>query len=103
MGVEGNESTQFLGSVVRIAGNVRLHYEDCRKVDKEKKGRHVFNDEVKSRNYDPALSVEEIMERQTDSRVNPEQFQVLVNHWMKPEYQVIANDSTNTQGIQEDD
>ncbi|GJT63783.1 hypothetical protein Tco_1015263 [Tanacetum coccineum] len=154
MGVEGNELTQFLGSVVRIAGNVGLHCEDCRKVDKEKKGRHVFNDEVKSRNYDPALSVEEIMERQTDSRVNPEQFQVLVNRWMKPEYQgqnhllglpkkrllkimgciqhkgnytklaapgkdgsivndkaaqvvaslqVVANDFTNTQGIQEDD
>ena len=43
---------------------------------------------VKSRNYDPSLSVEEIMERQTDSRVNPEHYQNLVNRWMKPEYQV---------------
>ena len=43
---------------------------------------------VKSRNYDPSLSVEEIMAKQTDSRVNPEQFQNLVNRWMKPEYQV---------------
>ncbi|GJY70688.1 transposase, Ptta/En/Spm [Tanacetum coccineum] len=73
VGVEGNELTQFLGSVVRIAGNVGLHCEDWRKVDKEKKGRHVFNDE-----------------EQTDSsRVNPT-FSVLVNRWMKPEYQAIC-------------
>ena len=43
---------------------------------------------VKSRNYDPNHSVEEIMARQTDGRVNPEKFQHLVNRWMKPEYQV---------------
>ncbi|GJS15591.1 transposase, Ptta/En/Spm [Tanacetum coccineum] len=78
------------------------------------------------------------MARQNDSRVNPVEFQQLVNRWMKPEYQavceqkrisrskmekphvtrtksfarlaeeeasiqVLANDSTNTQGIQEDD
>ncbi|GKB03072.1 transposase, Ptta/En/Spm [Tanacetum coccineum] len=121
VGVEGNELTQFLGSVVRIAGNVGLHCEDWRKVDKEKKedmysivkekfafhpaetsaikkwvlssmGKklNTWRNLVKSRNYDPALSVEEIMERQTDSRVNPEQFQVLVNRWMKPEYQAIC-------------
>ncbi|GJV98288.1 hypothetical protein Tco_1553540 [Tanacetum coccineum] len=37
VGVEGNELTQFLGLVVRIAGNVRLNCEDLRKIDKEKK------------------------------------------------------------------
>ncbi|GKD47930.1 hypothetical protein Tco_1276906, partial [Tanacetum coccineum] len=37
MGVEGNELTQFLGSVVRIAGNVRLHCEDWRKAEKGSK------------------------------------------------------------------
>ncbi|GJX57933.1 transposase, Ptta/En/Spm [Tanacetum coccineum] len=45
---------------------------------------------VKSQNYDPALSVEQIMERQTDSRVNLEQFQVVVNRWMKQEYEAIC-------------
>ena len=37
VGVEGNELTQFLGSVVRIAANVGLDCQDWRKVDKEKK------------------------------------------------------------------
>ncbi|GJT84894.1 transposase, Ptta/En/Spm [Tanacetum coccineum] len=107
VGVEGNELRQFLGSVVRIAGNVRLHCEDWRKekfvfhpaetsaikkwvLSSMGKKLNTWRNLVKSRNYDPALSVEEIMERQTDSRVNPEQFQVLVNRWMKPEYQAIC-------------
>lgn len=45
---------------------------------------------LKARGYDPSLSIDEIVERETekDKRVNPEQFKELVGRWFTPEYQV---------------
>ncbi|GJT30010.1 transposase, Ptta/En/Spm [Tanacetum coccineum] len=139
VGVAGNELTQFLGSVVRIAGNVKLHCEDWRKADKEKK-KNLLSIRLKqmkpeyqaiceqkrisrSKMEEPhitgtksfaRLAEEEATKnngvhptrgklyqisrtRKDGSIVNDKAAQVVAS------LQVIANDSTNTQGIQEDD
>ncbi|KAK9062426.1 hypothetical protein SSX86_019612 [Deinandra increscens subsp. villosa] len=44
---------------------------------------------LKSRGYDPSLTIEEIVAQQTnkDERVNPTQFKELVTRWFTPEFQ----------------
>ncbi|GJZ15841.1 hypothetical protein Tco_0551518 [Tanacetum coccineum] len=147
VGVEGSELTQFLGSVIRIAGNVRLHCEDWRKVDKEKKEdmysivkeKFVFHPAetsaikkwvlssmgkklntwrnlVKSQNYHPALSVEEIKARDHLCEQKGESplknGEPHISYWEQNHLLRLAEKrhpykllkmTTNTQGIQEDD
>jgi hypothetical protein len=45
---------------------------------------------LKSRGYDPSLTVDEIVTKQTndDDRVNPTQFKELVTRWFDSEFKV---------------
>ena len=45
---------------------------------------------LKERAYDPSLTIDDIVARQTksDDRVNPTQFKELVTHWFDPKFQV---------------
>ncbi|PWA38496.1 transposase, Ptta/En/Spm [Artemisia annua] len=131
VGIEGNELTQFLGSVVRIAGNVGLHCEDWRKVDKEKKEdmysivkavcekKRISRSKMEEPHVTGTKSFARLAEeeatknngvqptrgklyqisrtRKDGSIVNDKAAQVVAS------IQVGANESTNTQGIQEDD
>nr|KAJ0227370.1 hypothetical protein LSAT_V11C100042850 [Lactuca sativa] len=76
VGEEGNELTQFLGTIVK-------HGE---------KWRH-WKGLLKARAYDPSLTVDEIVARKTDndSRVNKDQFKKLVTHWFTPKYQTTCD------------
>nr|KAJ0222291.1 hypothetical protein LSAT_V11C200100170 [Lactuca sativa] len=102
VGEEGNELTQFLGTLVRMADYVGIQYEDWRKVPMDKKedmysivkvNSKRWKGSLKARAYDPSLTVDEIVAKEikNDSRVNPEKFKELVTRWFTPEYKMTCD------------
>nr|KAJ0195960.1 hypothetical protein LSAT_V11C700383990 [Lactuca sativa] len=118
VGDEGNELVQYLGTLVRMADHVSIEYSDWRKVPIQKKEdmyslvkfifhpvetseikKWIFHSmgkkwrtwkgSLKTRAYDPSLSIDEIVTQQTkkDNRVNPTQFKELVTRWFTSEFQ----------------
>ncbi|CAH9138633.1 unnamed protein product [Cuscuta epithymum] len=121
IGEEGNELTQFLGTLVKMSSHVGINFDEWRDVSyttketlwsivKEKfkflpaETRDVkkwiianmgskwksWKNTLKERNYDPALTVDEMVTNETDKRVNKSQFKELVKTWVDPEFQAMC-------------
>ncbi|CAH9075027.1 unnamed protein product [Cuscuta europaea] len=45
---------------------------------------------LRSKNYDPALTIDEMVQNEKDMRVNKSQFTELVKTWMNPEFQAMS-------------
>ncbi|KAL8225915.1 hypothetical protein R6Q57_018472 [Mikania cordata] len=110
VGDEGKELVQYLRTLVRMPEHVSIAYSDWRKVPMQQKedmyslvkskfsfhsgeitwGKwRTWKGILKSRGYDPSLTIDEIVTQQTnnDDRVNPSQFKELVKRWFTPEFQ----------------
>ncbi|KAL4590444.1 hypothetical protein LXL04_003374 [Taraxacum kok-saghyz] len=105
IGNEGNELTQYLGTLVRMPNHVEVDYDERRKAKFDihpeetpeikswifynmgKKWR-TWKASLKAHFYDESLSADEMMALQAamDNRVNPVQFEKLVTQWCNPEY-----------------
>ncbi|KAL4560130.1 hypothetical protein LXL04_032279 [Taraxacum kok-saghyz] len=89
IGDEGNELTQYLGTLAKFV----IHPEETPEIKSwifysmGKKWR-TWKASLKVRFYDESLSVDEMMALQAsmDNRVNPVQFEKLVTQWCNPEY-----------------
>ncbi|PWA65519.1 hypothetical protein CTI12_AA337240 [Artemisia annua] len=113
IGDEGNELTNFLGTLVRMPQHIGINYPEWRKVPKEKKEdlwsiikeKFSFESdqsedrikgwimmdmsskwkswkyELKKSSYDPSKTIDEIVESQTDDRVEASKFRKLVASW----------------------
>ncbi|KAD3639924.1 hypothetical protein E3N88_29147 [Mikania micrantha] len=109
VGDEGKELVQYIGILVRMPEHVSIEHSDWRKVPMQQKedmyslvkikkwimysmGKkwRTWKGVLKSRGYDPSLTIDEIVAQQinNDDRVNPTQFKELVKRWFTPEFQV---------------
>ncbi|GJR99085.1 ribonuclease H-like domain-containing protein [Tanacetum coccineum] len=106
IGDEGNELTNFLGTLVRMPQHIGIHYPEWRKEKFSFQSDHSEKDikewimsdmstkwkcwkyELKKSSYDPTMTINEIVASQTDDRVETGQFRTLVESWFTEEKQV---------------